>query len=189
MTSPSKQTQVEQIARRIRDLREISDYTAEEMAGACDVPLADYEAYESGATDIPISFLLAIAERFHVDMTEMTTGETPRLNVYQLTRAGAGTRVEREHHYFYRNLAYNFIRRKVEPLHVTVPLGVNPEAVPSRHEGHEFDYVLEGRLHLRIDDKDLFLEAGDSCYFDADHPHALVAAGDKDVKMLAVVIP
>jgi len=181
--------QVLQIARRIKALREISDYTADEMAKACGVSPEEYEAYESGRTDIPISFLLQLAEHFHVDMTEMTTGSTPRLNVYQLTRAGAGTQIERQSHYIYRNLAFNFAHRKVEPLHVTVNVGVNPEMIPSAHEGHEFDYVLEGRLHIRIDDKDLYLEPGDSCYFDSKHPHALGADGDKDVRMLAIVIP
>jgi len=181
--------QVSEIARRIRELRDISDYTPEEMAEECGVPLSVYQTYESGAVDIPISFLLRLAGRFHVDMTEMITGESPRLTTYCLTRSGRGVRIQRREHYNYKNLAYNFAGRKVEPLHVVVPKGVNPKQVPSSHDGHEFDYVLEGTLCINIDGKDLTLRPGDSIYYDSRRPHALQAAGDIDVQMLAVVIP
>ncbi|GHU72722.1 XRE family transcriptional regulator [Clostridia bacterium] len=180
---------VSDIARRIRELREICDYTQDEMAAECEVSLDEYATFESGAVDIPISFLLRLAERFHVDMTEMITGETPRLSVYCVTRAGKGVEVERRAHYHYRNLAFNFIHRKVEPLHVVVPAGVNPGHVPSAHEGHEFDYVLSGVLRVYIDDKVVMLRPGDSVYYDSNHPHALEAVGSEDVTMLAVVIP
>lgn len=50
--------QVRQIAMRITDLREISDYTVEQMAALCEVSPEEYARYESGETDIPISFLL-----------------------------------------------------------------------------------------------------------------------------------
>jgi mannose-6-phosphate isomerase-like protein (cupin superfamily) len=159
------------------------------MARECGVSLTEYESYESGEVDIPISFLLALADRFHVDMTEIVTGETPRLSVYSVTRADRGVQVERREHYHYRNLAYNFLHRKVEPLYVVVKVGVNPDLVQSAHDGHEFDYVLSGVLKVRLDDKDIILRPGDSVYYDSSHPHALQAVGDADVRMLAIVIP
>ena len=63
--------QVRQIAMRITDLREISDYTVEQMAALCEVSPEEYARYESGETDIPISFLLKLNEHFGVDMTEL----------------------------------------------------------------------------------------------------------------------
>ena len=82
--------QVKQIAMRISDLREISDYTVERMAAALDVPVEEYKKIESGEIDIPISFLVKVGETFHMDMTELLTGEAPRLNVFSVTRAGKG---------------------------------------------------------------------------------------------------
>ena len=52
--------QVKQIAMRISDLREISDYTVERMAAALDVPVEEYKKIESGEIDIPISFLVKV---------------------------------------------------------------------------------------------------------------------------------
>ncbi len=94
---------VKQIAMRIKDLREISDYTVERMAEALSVSAEEYRKYESGEIDMPISFLVKIGEVFRVDMTELLTGETPRLNVLSVTRAGRGKDIVRHDQYVYKN--------------------------------------------------------------------------------------
>ena len=78
--------QMKQIAQRIRTLREISDYTVAEVAGFTGLSDADYESYESGVVDIPISLLLKLSQLFKVDTTTILTGDMPRLNVCAVTR-------------------------------------------------------------------------------------------------------
>ncbi|MDD3336199.1 MAG: XRE family transcriptional regulator [Eubacteriales bacterium] len=180
---------VKQIAMRILDLREISDYTVEQMAKALEVPVDDYRKYESGEVDMPISFLVKIGEVFHVDMTEMLTGEAPRLNVLSVTRAGKGQEISRKDQYVYKNLAYNFVHRQIEPLYVTVDPDVNKALAPNSHEGQEFDYVLSGTMHIVIGKHDVVLHPGDSVYYDSSAPHAMEALGDEPVHFLAMVIP
>ena len=180
---------VKQIAMRILDLREISDYTVEQMANALCVPAEEYRKYESGETDMPISFLVKIGEVFHVDMTELLTGEAPRLNVLSVTRAGKGRDITRQDQYVYKNLGYNFAHRKIEPLYVTVPPEVNRELVPNSHDGQEFDYILSGVMRLVIGKNDVVLHPGDSVYYDSRTPHAMQAVGDEPVHFLAMVIP
>lgn len=180
---------VKQIAMRILDLREISDYTVEEMAEALEVSADDYRKYESGEVDMPISFLVKIGEVFHVDMTELLTGETPRLNVLSVTRAGKGQEVNRRDQYIYKNLAYNFLHRKIEPLYVVVPPDVNKALEPNSHDGQEFDYVLSGVMRIVIGKNDIVLHPGDSVYYDSRTPHAMQAVGNEDVHFLAMVIP
>ncbi len=180
---------VKQIAMRILDLREISDYTVEQMAEALEVSADDYRKYESGEVDMPISFLVKIGEVFHVDMTELLTGETPRLNVYSVTRAGRGEEVNRRDQYIYKNLAYNFLHRKIEPLYVVVPPDANKALEPNSHEGQEFDYVLKGTMRIVIGKNEIVLHPGDSVYYDSRTPHAMQAVGSEDVHLLAMVIP
>ena len=180
---------VKQIAMRILDLREISDYTVEQMAEALDVSIEDYRKYESGEVDMPISFLVKIGEVFHVDMTEMLTGEAPRLNVLSVTRAGKGQEISRHDQYVYKNLAYNFVHRKIEPLYVTVPPDTNKALTPNAHEGQEFDYILSGVMHIVIGKHDVVLHPGDSVYYDSSNPHAMEALGEEPVHFLAMVIP
>ena len=52
---------VKQVAMRILDLREISDYTVDKMAEVLNVPVEEYRKYESGEVDMPISFLVMIS--------------------------------------------------------------------------------------------------------------------------------
>jgi quercetin dioxygenase-like cupin family protein len=181
--------QVKQIGERIKALREISDFSVERIVANTGVSEAEYLAYECGAADIPISFLLKLSELFRVDTTTILTGETPRLSVCALTRKDMGVITSRAHHYLYKNLAYNFNHRKIEPLLVTVRPGANADMEPNSHSGHEFDYVLEGVLRLRVDNQDMELRPGDSAYYDSIHPHAMQAVGDETCVFLAMVIP
>ena len=181
--------QVRQIAMRIKELRELSDCSVAEVAQATEVSEEDYLSYESGHTDIPISFLIKISNFFHVDSTTILTGEAPRLSVCAVTRKNMGVVINRSHHYHYKNLAYNFHPRKIEPLLVEVAPGVNADMQTNSHEGHEFDYVLSGVLRLKVGDRLYELEPGDSAYYDSIHPHAMQAATDETCTFLAMVIP
>lgn len=181
--------QVKQVGMRIRELREIYDKTADSVARETGIDLHDYLTYESGDVDIPISFLLKLSKMYNVDTTMILTGQTPRLSVCALTRKDMGVDIVRADHYIYKNLAYNFTGRRIEPLLVTVNPGINPDMATDSHPGHEFDYVLEGKLRLKVGAHDMVLEPGDSAYYDSIHPHAMQAEGDAPCKLLAMVIP
>lgn len=181
--------EVKQIALRIRELRESLDKTPQDIAQETGVSESDYQKFEDGQVDIPISFLLKLEQNYGVDPTTILTGQAPRLSVCAVTRKDMGVSVTRTNHYVYKNLAYNFNHRKVEPLHVTVNPGVNKQLETNAHDGHEWDYVLTGTLHLVVGDNDIILHPGDSAYYDSKHPHAMQAVGDEPCQFLAVVIP
>ena len=181
--------QVMQIALRIKELREISDLTVAEVASCLGVSEEEYQEYESGRKDIPISLLLKISDYYQVDTTTILTGQSPRLSVCALTRKNMGVPIERAQQYIYKNLAYNFNHRKIEPLLVTIPEGVNPNLECNSHYGHEFDYVLEGVMRLKVGDQIMVINPGDSAYYDSIHPHAMQAVGDQPCVFLAMVIP
>ncbi len=124
-----------------------------------------------------------------MDMTELLTGEAPRLNVLSVTRAGRGQAINRSDQYKYKNLAYNFVHRKIEPLDVIVPPNTNPDLIPNTHDGQEFDYILSGVMRIVIGKNELVLHPGDSVYYDSTAPHAMTALGDEPVHFLAIVIP
>lgn len=181
--------QVAQIASRIRELREISDRTVEQVSTLISIPVEAYRALEEGTYDAPISVLLKLSALYHVDMNTILTGEAPKMSIYALSRKGMGVEIDRRTHYHYKNLAYNFAHRKIEPLFVTILPHSNPQLETNSHSGHEFDYVLEGRLRIVIDNNELILEAGDCVYYDSIYPHAMQTADNATVKLLAMVIP
>ena len=124
------------IAARMKELREICEFTQEEMAAQLYVPAAKYAAYESGAIDIPISVLLAMASACRVEPSALLTGSEPKLHVYCLTRDGQGVGVERRKEYQYQSLAYNFGGKVAEPFIVTAgPVPAGTPLVVNTHEG------------------------------------------------------
>ena len=109
------------IAARLKERRELAGKSAEDLAAALQVPLAEYRAYEAGTADIPASALHDAAHALGSDLTELLTGAAPRMKVFSVTRKGGGVTVERRKDYQYRNLAANFVGRKADVFEVTVP--------------------------------------------------------------------
>ncbi|MDR1369184.1 MAG: cupin domain-containing protein [Dysgonamonadaceae bacterium] len=179
--------QIRQIAERLKGLRESLDLSTEEMAMHCGKQASEVELYESGELDIPMSYLFDVAQNLGVDTSTLISGEEPRMKSYFLTRKGKGISVERTKAYKYRALAGGFKNPGSEPFEVTVEPNENP-IFQNTHVGQEFNYVLEGRLQLRINDKDLILGEGDCIYFDSSNPHGMKALDGKPVKFLAIIM-
>ncbi len=180
--------QIRQIAARIRDLRDIAGLSIETVAGELGITVEEYREFEGGEVDIPIGFLYELANRFHVELTAILTGEDPKLHTYCLVRKDKGVSVDRKNPYKYQSLAYNFINKKSEPFMVTV----EPEAddIPihlNNHPGQEFNYVMEGTLMIYLDGHQLILNEGDSLYFDSGCNHGMKAVGGKRAKFLAII--
>lgn len=183
------QERIREIADRIRELRELSGFSTEEIAGRLKIPADQYTRYEQGQADIPASLLFELAAVFQVELGLLLTGEEPRMHFYSVTRRNKGTSVERREAYRYQNLAANFIHAKAEPFLVTVdpkPAGVIPPK--NAHPGQEFDYMLEGRMRIYIRDREIELEAGDSIYFDSGCPHCMCALDNRPARFLAVIL-
>ncbi|MCL2678883.1 MAG: XRE family transcriptional regulator [Dehalococcoidia bacterium] len=176
---------VAQIPKRIRELREIMEISAYDIAREVGIPLETYEKYEAGELDIPISALYKIAGHLEVDATILLTGDSPRMDTAAVCRAGKGLEVERYPGYEYQSLAYNFKSRKIEPLMVSLDPAKEP-ALPVSHNGQEFNYVTEGRVRVTVGKREYILDAGDSIYFNAELPHAQSAV-EAPAKFITII--
>ena len=76
------------VANRIRSLREDNDFTIDEMAIATGRSAEEYAARESGDMDLTFTFVYKCAKKLGVDVVELLTGESPRLKHYEIVRAG-----------------------------------------------------------------------------------------------------
>ncbi|MCL2046681.1 MAG: cupin domain-containing protein [Oscillospiraceae bacterium] len=177
---------MKKIAERIRELREIFDYTIEEMANEAGVAVELYTQYESSGKDIPISVLYHISNKFNVDLSEILTGEPARLSTIQICRRGKGTVIDRYPGYMFESLAPRFTGKIMEPLLVTLLPG-EPEAALVTHNGQEFNLVLEGTIVIAYDDKEYVLYPGDAVYFDPTHPHGQKVIGTEKARFLTVI--
>lgn len=181
--------QIKQIAQRLQGLRDVLDLSAEEVASSCGLSIEQYKQMESGDSDISVSALQKIAHQYNIALDVLMFGEEPKMSSYFITRKGTGISVERTKVYKYESLASGFRNRKADPFIVTVE--PKPEGTPiyiNKHEGQEFNLVMEGKLLLNINGKDLVLNPGDSLYFDSSLPHGMKALDGKTVKFLAVIM-
>lgn len=176
---------VQDIAARIKGLRQILGISEQEAADSLNLTVEGYLKYENGEDDIPISILYEIADFFHVNMTEILTGVSPKLHDVCFVRHGKGLKVERYDEYDFQSLAYNYAKRKIEPLLVTLKKGNAPEMVS--HKGQEFNYCLEGKMKVIIGKAEYILEAGDSLYFNSLIPHKMLAI-DETAKFITVIL-
>jgi transcriptional regulator with XRE-family HTH domain len=175
------------IAERIQALREIMDKTVKDLADSVGLSEDQYMEYERGEHDFTFSFLYSVSNKLGVDIVDLMTGETPRLNVCSFVKNGEGLHMERRKEYQYEHLAFFFRNKKMEPFFVTVePKDTDARDHLNAHEGQEFDYILEGSMKLHLDKQELLLNKGDAVYFDAKHPHAMEAM-DGVCKFLAII--
>lgn len=181
--------QIRQIAQRLAGLRDVLELTTAEVANVCGVPEETYITIESGKVDVPVSLLHQISQHYGIDLSALMFGDEPKMSSYFLTRKGKGAAVSRSKAYKYQSLAAGFIGRKADPFIVTVdPKDKLTEKHLNMHPGQEFNMILEGRMMLMINEKELILEEGDSIYFDSTLPHAMKALDGKPVKFLAIII-
>ena len=182
---------INEIAERIHDLREISDLTIEEMADAAGVSVEEYEQSERGNRDFSFTFLYKCAKKFGVDMTELLTGESPHLSGYTVVRAGEGLPIRRRESFQYNHLAANFKKKLAEPFIVTAPYREKEQNAPialSYHTGQEFDYIISGTMRFAHEDHIEELGPGDSVYYDSGRGHGMIATSKEGCTFLAIVL-
>jgi transcriptional regulator with XRE-family HTH domain len=78
----------------------------------------------------------------------------------------------------------------IEFLHVTYEPGgaSGPPDAFQRHPGHEWGYVLSGRLQVRIGFDEYTLEPGDAISINSTIPHRLATIGDEPVEAIWFVL-
>ena len=180
--------QIKQIAERLRGLRDVLELTAEDIARDCDISAEEYRLAETGDYDISVSMLQKIARHYGIALDALMFGEEPKMSSYFLTRAGKGTSIERTKAYKYQSLAAGFMNRTADPFIVTVEPNQDVPIHYNSHNGQEFNLVLEGRMLISIDGKDLILNEGDSLYFNSKLPHGMKALDGKTVRFLAIIM-
>ena len=181
---------IQDIAERIKGMRDVIEITPEEMAEYLEMSVEEYLSFENAEKDFTFTFLYKIANRFGIDMTDLLTGRSPKLAEYTIVRKGEGLPIERRKGFKYQSLAYNFKDRIAETFLVTTGSGEEyaGTGIPvSTHSGQEFDYVIKGTLRFVIDDHETVLNEGDSIYYNSKLRHGMTAIGG-DCTFMAVVM-
>lgn len=164
---------------RLRTLRTERGLSQEEVAERAGMAASTVSRLESGARRLALDHLAPLAGALGVEVGELlapATGRDPRVHgaprvvdgitMYRLSRATPGGLV---------------VVRMELPADRTVP---NPRS----HEGHEWLYVLSGRVRLVLGDDDFVLAPGEAAEFSTWTPH-WTGALDGPAEALAIFGP
>jgi len=184
-------SQLQEVAARIREMREIMGFSMNTMAQKTNLSLAEYKAFESGETDLPFSFIHKCALAFNIDITDLLEGHSTRLTSYTITRKGQGQQTAKEVGIDIQNLAPKFKNKIAEPYWVKYDYSEELQGKPiqlATHAGQEFDIVLSGSLLIQIGTNQEVLHEGDCIYYNSSTPHGMIAIDGKDCLFVAVVL-
>ena len=192
MEVPNTMNSLKETAARIKEMREILGFTCEEMAEKTEVTLEEYSAYETGAADLPFTFIHKCALAFNIGITDLIEGSTAHLSSYTVTRKGQGYDTAREEGISIKNLAPKFKDKLAEPFWVRYEYSAELQNKPihtTKHNGQEFDLIISGSLLVQVGSNQEVLHEGDSILYNSSTPHGMIAVGGEDCVFLAVVIP
>jgi transcriptional regulator with XRE-family HTH domain len=166
-----------EVGPRLRRVRTERGLTLAALAARTGISKSTLSRLESGQRKPSLELLLPIAHVHQVPLDDLVGAPAigdPRIRLKPAKRHG----------------------RVVVPL-TRQPKGLHAWKViipPERgepelrtHEGHEWLYVLSGRLRLIIGDHDINLGPGEVAEFDTSMPHWFGADGDDTVEMLSLL--
>ena len=183
---------LQEVAIRIREMRDICGFTVAEMAEKTEVSNAAYVAYEAGELDFPFTFIHKCAQAFGIGITDLLEGRSAHLSSYTVTRKGEGQETAKEAGISIMSVAPLFRKKIAEPYRVRYEYDPELQNKPIhlvKHAGQEFDFVLEGKLKVQVGSNVEYLEAGDSIYYNSSTPHGMIAVDGQDCLFMAVVLP
>ena len=153
------------VRRRLRELRLQRGMTLDDVAGRSNIDVSTLSRLESGKRRLALDHLPRLAAALSVTTDELLTApEAPDPRV----RGGAHTR----HQVTYWPLTRQGPAGGLHAFKIRVSARRRtPPAELPVHEGHDWMYVLSGRLRLILGDRDFVIEPGEAVEFSTWTPH------------------
>ena len=173
------------IGERIRNLRELSNLTQEELAERANLTKGFISQIERDLTSISLDSLIQILEAMDENLSDFFRETTEEKIVY---REEDRVAIEKEKIDKFELLIPGSTNRRLEPILLTLRKGqTTPMERP--HEGEEFGLVLQGRINLRYGKEVQKLKKGECFYFSAEKEHWLQNPGSKEAVVLWISSP
>lgn len=157
---------IEQVVRtRLRSLRNTLGLTLDDLAARANLSPSTISRVETGKRTISLDILLPLAAALQVDLEALldvhsdgdvvirpTPTTSGKRTVWMLNRPTGSTTA---------------VKMRLEPTRRRAEQRVHP--------GHDWFYVLEGRVRLSLGNRDLIVETGEAAEFATMTPHAFAA--------------
>ncbi len=167
---------LDQVGVRLKRIRTQRGMTLTGVAEATGISKSTMSRLETGQRRPTLELLLSLSHAYRVALDDLVAAPPegdPRLRlrpgrvkgrtVIPLTRQTGG----------------------VQAWKIIIPTG-NATPEPRAHDGHEWIYVLSGRMRFVLGDQDRVLGPGDVAAFDTTVPHWFGSTGDEPAEILSI---
>jgi len=174
--SPEIAATLTQVGPRLKRLRAQRGVTLSAIAEATSISKSTLSRLENGERKPSLELLLPLAQAYRIPLDDLVGAPEvgdPRLHlkprrvngrtVVPLTRQPGG----------------------IQAWKIVIP-ATKVEPSPRAHEGHEWIYVLSGRVRLLLGEHDLVLGSGEVAEFDTRVPHWFGSTGDLPAEVLSL---
>ena len=170
------------VRRRLRELRTEQGLTLQQVSDRAHIDVSMLSRLESGKRRISLEHIPNLAAALGVSADDLLGGAPPadprvrhrpatydHLTVWPLTNRG-------------RSGGKNLVRVRINPKRRTPPTTLRV------HDGHDWMYVIEGRMRLLLGEQDLVIESGEAVEFSTLTPHWFGVV-DEEVELIALFGP
>jgi transcriptional regulator with XRE-family HTH domain len=170
---------------RLKALRRTRGWTLEAASERTGLAKSTLSKIENGRMSPTVEVLLKLSQGFGVDLAGLFGEAGPAAAARSLTRAGAGPRHETRS-YSHELLGADLAEKRITPVRARVKARTLLDYGPlDQHEGQQFLLVLSGTVTMHFAGEAPFrLAIGDSLYFDARTPHAVLSDGPLEAEIL-----
>jgi transcriptional regulator with XRE-family HTH domain len=173
MTEPNE---IEQVVRtRLRSLRNTLGLSLDELAARTNLSPSTISRVETGKRTISLDILLPLAAALQVDLDALLDVQGDEDVVIRPVPNRAGGRT-----------TWMLSRPTATRIAVKMRLEPTPPTLEQRvHPGHDWFFVITGRVCLSLGEREVTVEAGESAEFATMTPHAFAAVdGPAEIIMI-----
>lgn len=179
------------VSRRIQDIRRDQGLSLQDLAQKTGFSTAMLSQIENHVISPSLGTLIKLAQALEMPLGELIAG--PGAKSATIVRRNQGQVVSRyasrsgvTYGYSYASLSPELQGRHMEPFLVTLEPAPGAKS-PSRHDGEEFIYVLEGQVKVTLEGLTDVLNPGDSIYYHSTLPHLVECHEGRPALILAVL--
>jgi transcriptional regulator with XRE-family HTH domain len=157
-----KSTVEDTVRTRLRSLRTSLGLSLDDMAAKTHLSASTISRLETGKRAISLDVLLPLARALQVDLDTLLEAHDDDDVIIRPTPTGSGDRTT----WMLSRSTGNTvaIKMRLEPT--------NAPAKPRVHPGHDWFFVLDGRVLLTLGEREVVIEAGEAAEFATMTPHA-----------------
>jgi len=169
--------EIEQVVRaRLRSLRQTLGLSLDELAARAHLSASTISRVETGKRTIGLDVLVPLARALQVDIDQLLDVHADEDVVIRPTPSGSG--IVTTWMLSRPTGSTTAIKMRLEPTTTRPELRVHP--------GHDWLFVVEGRVRLTLGERKVVVETGEAAEFTTMTPHAIEAI-DRPAELIMIV--